>query len=76
MSAVGYRPHPSPSHRRAGLCEVTSGGRAPLRWMWAARAQWALRISEGLDPERLGLARGTLAQPDLRTSEGLESELP
>ncbi|MFE4017117.1 MarR family winged helix-turn-helix transcriptional regulator [Streptomyces sp. NPDC059101] len=66
------RYRPNPAHQRAKLLEVTPTGRAALHRMQAAYAQLALRTTEGLDPERLELARETLSELQRR----LESELP
>ncbi|MDA3643531.1 MarR family winged helix-turn-helix transcriptional regulator [Saccharopolyspora indica] len=63
---------PNPAHQRAKLLEVTPTGRDALRRMQAAYTQLALRTTEGLDPERLDLARETLRELQRR----LESELP
>ncbi|MGC0421756.1 MarR family winged helix-turn-helix transcriptional regulator [Embleya sp. AB8] len=65
-----YRPNPA--HQRAKLLEVTPVGRAALHRMQAAYTHLALRTTEGLDPERLDLARETLSELQRR----LESELP
>ncbi|MCA1189938.1 MULTISPECIES: MarR family winged helix-turn-helix transcriptional regulator [Saccharopolyspora] len=65
-----YRPNPA--HQRAKLLEVTPTGRAALHRMQAAYTHLALRTTEGLDPERLDLARETLGELQRR----LESELP
>ncbi|GHC68945.1 hypothetical protein [Streptomyces flavofungini] len=58
--------------RSASLLEVTPTSRAALRRMQAAYTHLALRTTEGLDSERLGLARETLSELQRR----LESELP
>ncbi|WP_245761025.1 transposase [Saccharopolyspora shandongensis] len=65
-----YRPNPA--HQRAKLLEVTPTGRAALHRMQAAYTQLALRTTEGLDSDRLDLARETLSELQRR----LESELP
>ena len=65
-----YRPNPA--HQRAKLFDITPTGRAALHRMQAAYTQLALRTTEGLDPERLELARETLAELQRR----LEAELP
>ncbi|MGW5116334.1 MarR family winged helix-turn-helix transcriptional regulator [Streptomyces noursei] len=65
-----YRPNPA--HQRAKLLEVTPTGRAALHRMQTAYTQLALRTTEGLDAERLHLARETLRELQRR----LESELP
>ncbi|WP_414938438.1 MarR family winged helix-turn-helix transcriptional regulator [Amycolatopsis sp. cmx-11-51] len=66
------RYRPNPAHQRAKLLEVTPAGRAASHRMRAASTQLALRTTEGLDPERLDLARETLSELQRR----LESELP
>jgi DNA-binding MarR family transcriptional regulator len=67
---AAYRPNPA--HQRAKLFEMTPTGRTALHRMQAAYTQLALRTTEGLDPERLDLARETLSELQRR----LESELP
>ncbi|MCP2163884.1 MarR family winged helix-turn-helix transcriptional regulator [Goodfellowiella coeruleoviolacea] len=67
---ASYRPNPA--HQRAKLLEVTPTGRAALHRMQAAYTQLALRTTQGLDPERLDLARETLSELQRR----LEAELP
>jgi DNA-binding MarR family transcriptional regulator len=67
---ASYRPNPA--HQRAKLLQVTPTGRAALHRMQAAYTQLALRTTEGLDSERLDLARETLSELQRR----LESELP
>ncbi|MER7011585.1 MarR family winged helix-turn-helix transcriptional regulator [Saccharopolyspora sp. NPDC000359] len=66
------RYRPNPAHQRAKLLEMTRTGGAALRRMQTAFRQLALRTTEGLDPERLELARETLGELQRR----LESELP
>nr|WP_042198789.1 MarR family winged helix-turn-helix transcriptional regulator [Kibdelosporangium sp. MJ126-NF4]CEL23558.1 Transcriptional regulator, MarR family [Kibdelosporangium sp. MJ126-NF4]CTQ89172.1 Transcriptional regulator, MarR family [Kibdelosporangium sp. MJ126-NF4] len=63
---------PNPAHQRAKLLEVTPTGRAALHRMQTAYTQLALRTTEGLDADRLALARETLSELQRR----LESELP
>ncbi|WP_409184040.1 MarR family winged helix-turn-helix transcriptional regulator [Amycolatopsis sp. VS8301801F10] len=66
------RYRPNPAHQRAKLLEVTPDGRAALHRMQAAYDDLALRTTDGLDLERLELARQTLIELQHR----LRSELP
>ncbi|MGV9297133.1 MULTISPECIES: MarR family winged helix-turn-helix transcriptional regulator [Amycolatopsis] len=67
---ASYRPNPA--HQRAKLLEVTPTGLAALHRMQAAYEDLALRTTDGLDLERLELARQTLIELQHR----LKSELP
>jgi DNA-binding MarR family transcriptional regulator len=55
---IAYRPNPH--HRRAQLLTLTDKGRAALDYVQERHAEWANRLSEGVDPERLGAALETL----------------
>lgn len=66
------RYRPNPAHQRAKLLEVTPTGRTALHRMQAAYEDLALRTTDGLDLERLELARRTLIELQHR----LRSELP
>lgn len=66
------RYRPNPAHQRAKLLEVTPNGRGALHRMQAAYEDLARRTTEGLDLERLELARQTLIELQHR----LRSELP
>lgn len=55
-----YRPNPA--HQRAKLLEATPSGRTALHRMQAAYEDLALRTTDGLDLERLEMARQTLIE--------------
>ncbi len=60
------RYQPNPEHQRAKLLELTARGRAALRTIQTAQAEWADRIAAGLPSADLDAARLTLEDLERR----------
>lgn len=60
----------NPAHQRAKLLVLSPDGRAALRTIQAAQAEWARTLAEGLDADELDAARVTLAELGRRLGAG------